>query len=136
MTMRESTTSSPARSVAAMLACVISATAFCDDWPNWSGPGFNGISKETGFASTWTKDGLAPEWTREIGTGFSSMSVVGDRLFAMGHSDETETVWCLNPADGEVLWKHTYAGQLLPNLHEGGPGATPTIDESRVQRRV
>ena len=132
MTMRGKIKSGSLRSVSALLVCLISQTGFCDDWPNWSGPAFNGISQETGFAATWPKDGLTPEWTREIGTGFSSMSVVGDRLLAMGHAEETETVWCLNPATGEVLWKHTYPGQLLPNLHEGGPGATPTIDESRV----
>jgi hypothetical protein len=84
----------------AVLLSLAPQVAFCDDWPNWSGPAFNGISKETGFASTWPTDGLAPEWTREIGTGFSSMSVVGNRLLAMGHADETETVWCLNAANG------------------------------------
>lgn len=122
---------STSRLVAAIV-CLTCQLAYSDDWPNWNGPSHNGLSMETGFASTWPKDGLAPEWTREIGTGFSSTSIVGDRLLSMGHADETETVWCLNSANGEVLWQHTYPGQLLPNLHEGGPGSTPTIDESRV----
>ena len=98
-----------------------------DDWPNWSGVNHDGISREAGFADAWPDGGLPIEWSREIGIGFSSMSVVGHRLFAMGHESEVETVWCLDSRSGEVIWKHQYPGELLPNLHEGGPGSTPTV---------
>ena len=110
----------------------ILSSAQSDDWPNWSGSNHDGISRETGFADAWPKDGLPIEWTREIGTGFSSMSVAGDRLFAMGHKDGVETVWCLNCRSGEVLWTHEYPGELIPNLHEGGPCSTPTVDGNQV----
>lgn len=103
-----------------------------DDWPNWSGPNHNGISRETGFADAWPKSGLPIEWTREIGTGFSSLSVAGTRIFATGHDDGVETVWCLDCQSGEVLWTHKYPGELLPNLHEGGPASTPTVDGDQV----
>ncbi len=106
--------------------------AQADDWPNWSGAHHDGISRETGFADTWPKEGLPIEWTCEIGTGFSSVSVAGERLFAMGHKDGAEMVWCLNCQSGEVIWIHEYPGELIPNLHEGGPCSTPTIDGDRV----
>ena len=99
-----------------------------EDWPNWNGSNHDGISRETGFADAWPKDGLPIEWTHEIGTGFSSMSASGERLFAMGHKDGVETVWCLNCRSGKVLWTHGYPGELIPNLHEGGPCSTPTVD--------
>ena len=111
---------------------LIPGPATADDWPNWSGTHHDGISRETGFSDVWPKDGLPIEWTREIGTGFSTMSVVGKRMFAMGHKDGIETVWCLNPQSGEVLWTHEYPGELLPHLHEGGPCSTPTIDGDHV----
>ena len=98
------------------------------DWLQWNGSSRDGISTELGFADSWPESGLKAEWTREIGTGFSSMSIAGERLFAMGHQDGNETVWCLNSHTGDVLWTHVYRSQLLPNLHEGGPCATPTID--------
>ena len=107
-------------------------TLQADDWPSWAGPRHDGISTETGFADSWPKDGLPIEWTRQIGTGFSSISVVGERLFTMGHKDGWETVWCLNSTSGEVLWTHEYPGELIPNLHEGGPCSTPTVDGDRV----
>lgn len=119
-----------------LLAMLVWMTSLCavqaDDWPNWNGSNHDGISRETGFADAWPKDGLPIEWTLEIGTGFSSMSVAGERLFAMGHKDGEETVWCLNRRTGQVLWTHRYPGELIPNLHEGGPCATPTVDGDRV----
>jgi outer membrane protein assembly factor BamB len=110
------------------MACPVPA----DDWPNWSGVNHDGKSQETGFADSWPKSGLPIEWTREIGTGFSSLSVAGPRLFAMGHDDGVETVWCLDYQSGEVLWTHKYPGELLPNLHEGGPASTPTVNGEQV----
>ncbi len=115
-----------------MLCVILQTTSSADDWPNWGGSSHDLKSRETGFADTWPKDGLPADWTRQIGTGFSSMSVVGDRLLAMGHQEGKETVWCLNSQNGEVLWKHEYPGELIPNLHEGGPCSTPTFDENCV----
>jgi len=103
-----------------------------EDWPNWGGMHHDLKSRETGFAETWPGDGLPAGWTHQIGKGFSSMSVVGDRLLAMGHEEGIEIVWCLNSQNGELLWKHEYPGELIPNLHEGGPCSTPTFDEDRV----
>ena len=122
-----------------LLRMFVLATVDADDWPNWNGAHHDGVSRETGFADAWPNDGLPVKWTREIGAGFSSMAVVSERLLAMGHHSETkngdsesgdgfETVWCLHPQTGDVLWKHEYPGKLLPNLHEGGPCSTPTVD--------
>ena len=126
-----------------LLRMFVLATVDADDWPNWNGAHHDGVSRETGFADAWPKDGLPVKWTREIGVGFSSMAVVGERLLTMGHHSETETgdtkagagieiVWCLNPQTGDVVWKHEYPGKLLPNLHEGGPCSTPTVDGDYV----
>jgi outer membrane protein assembly factor BamB len=108
------------------------AVSIADDWPNWNGSFLDGVSRETGFSDTWPEAGLPAEWTHQIGIGFSSMSVVADRLFAMGHKDGNETVWCLSSSSGDVLWTHTYPGELIPNLHEGGPCSTATVDQERV----
>jgi outer membrane protein assembly factor BamB len=110
----------------------LGAASRADEWPNWNGTFHDGISRETGFSDTWPEAGLPVEWTHQIGIGFSSMSVVGDRLFAMGHKDGEETVWCLSASSGDVLWTHTYPSALIPNLHEGGPCSTATVDKDRV----
>jgi outer membrane protein assembly factor BamB len=50
----------------------------------------------------------------------------------MGHVDGEEFVWCLDANTGRDIWKYQYPCELLDRLHEGGPGATPTIDGDRV----
>ena len=111
------------------MCCMI---AVAGDWPQWNGPARNGISSENGFAKSWPAEGLSAGWSVEIGAGFSSIAVAGDRIFTMGHADAMETVWCLDASSGQTIWAHKYPGQLLPNLHEGGPCSTPTVDGDMV----
>jgi len=103
-----------------------------NSWPNWMGPHRDGISHETDFKTTWPEEGLPIAWSREIGIGFSSIAIADERLFTMGHVEGEEIVWCLNARTGDELWTHRYPCELNDNLHEGGPGSTPTIDQDRV----
>ena len=99
------------------------------DWPNWRGPKYDGISAEK--LPRDLPKALPVAWTTEVGTGFCTVSVQGDRVLTMGNSKGKDTIWCLNAADGRVLWKYTYDCPLDPRYYEGGPGSTPTIfDES------
>jgi len=101
-------------------------------WPTWLGPQHNGITHESGWSVDWPTTGLPVVWQRQIGIGFSSMSIVGNQLYTMGHVDGIEHVYCLNAVTGELIWSHDYPSALVDNLHDGGPGATPTVDEDRV----
>ncbi len=106
------------------------------DWPNFRGPRHDLISAETGWADTWPADGPQQLWKVKVGTGFSSVSVVGNRLYTMGHDGRKEggddTVYCLDATSGAVIWKQSYPCALVDNLHEGGPAATPTVHAGRV----
>ncbi|MDF1811440.1 MAG: PQQ-like beta-propeller repeat protein [Verrucomicrobiales bacterium] len=108
---------------------VLYSTCPADDWPKWLGPSENGISAES-LPDRLKLNQVA--WSAEVGIGFSSFSVAGGRVFTMGHENGEETVWCFSESDGSVIWQHSYPAALMPNLHEGGPNATPTIDGERV----
>jgi len=97
-------------------------------WPNWLGPNWDGVSNEAGWSPQLPEEGLPVVWSKEIGIGFSSMSITDGKLYAMGHVDGREIVYCLNIADGSEVWRHDYPCKLVDNLHEGGPCATPTIE--------
>lgn len=101
-------------------------------WPNWMGPEHDGISTETGWSSVWPEEGLLVKWTAELGTGFSSFSIVDELAYSMGHSNGQETVWCLDAESGQEIWSHSYPAVLNPNLYEGGPGSTPTVHGNMV----
>lgn len=96
-------------------------------WPHWRGENYDGIASQK-ITTPWPKEGLQQVWSQQIGIGFSSMALDKGWLFAMGWNDEEETVFCLEAASGKSIWKHTYPGKKIDNLHDGGPGATPTID--------
>ncbi len=102
------------------------------DWPNWMGADLTGVSNENGWSTDWPEDGLPEKWSKDIGIGFSSVSIVDGLLYTMGHTDGKETVWCLKTDDGSVAWSHDYPAELNANLYEGGPGATPTVQGDHV----
>lgn len=104
------------------------AICFGDDWPQWMGPKLDGISTESGWSSDWPSGGLEQLWEKQIGIGFSSVSIVDGLLYSMGHKNRKETVWCLDAATGKEIWTHSYSAELNANLYEGGPGATPTVN--------
>ena len=116
--------------VGLLAGCV--STACSDDWPNWMGPDLDGISYETGWSTEWPDSGLPQVWTKQIGIGFSSVSIADGLLYSMGHRDGRETVWCLSAATGQEVWSYSYEAELNPNLYEGGPGSTPTIHGDNV----
>lgn len=97
------------------------------DWPCWLGPDRNGISRETGWLTEWPEAGPPIAWRAAIGIGFSTVSVVDQRLYTMGYRDGKDVVHCLDAITGEKKWEHSYPCELVDNLHEGGPGATPTV---------
>jgi len=98
-----------------------------NDWPRWRGTDFNGISKETGWSTSWPQEGPKQLWKANVGTGFSSIAISHGRAYTLGNINDTETIYCFDANTGNVLWKHSYACSTDPNLYEGGPNATPTV---------
>lgn len=96
-------------------------------WPNWLGPERNGISRESSWSANWPASGPPVAWRAEIGTGFSAVSVDQGRVYTMGYRGGEDVVYCFDTANGNKYWEHSYPCELVDNLHEGGPGATPTV---------
>jgi outer membrane protein assembly factor BamB len=117
--------------VAVILGICILPSPSGADWEHYRGPTQNGASAEK-LPASLPKDGLKTLWSAKVGTGTSSISVSGDRVFTMGNSDETDTVWCFDAKTGKVLWKYEYPQPLVKRNFEGGDAATPTVDGNRV----
>ncbi len=113
-------------------AGALSARPAGADWPWFRGPQGNGISQDKNWNDEWNGDGPKKLWEGNVGVGFSSFAVVGDKVYTMGHTGDDDTVYCLDAASGKEIWKHSYPCKLVDNLHEGGPAATPTVDGDRV----
>ena len=133
-----------------ILVLLMAGSAVADDWPNWRGPQYNGISSEPNWIGDWQACEPIILWEQQVGTGFSSIVVADGRLYTMGNSErmieipsggrtgvskkleEVDEVFCMDPNTGEILWIHAYPSPLVPHLYEGGPSATPTIADSNV----
>jgi outer membrane protein assembly factor BamB len=63
--------------------CVVSieASGAAENWPQWRGPGGQGVSAEGGLPSTWGPDANIAWKTALPGTGMSSPIVWGDRIY-------------------------------------------------------
>ncbi len=114
------------------LGFVVTNQAVALDWYRWRGPDLNGISKETGWASSWPKEGPKQLWKATVGTGFSSVTVSKERVFTMGNDGKQDTVFCFDANTGSPAWKYSYAAPIDPKYYEGGPSSTPTVDGDRV----
>ena len=118
----------PARLLA--IAALISSQALAGDWPHYRGPAQNGSTTEP--IGTLPVGGPRELWRVQLGTGLSSVTVAGGRAFSAGFKDGKEVLYCLSPANGRVLWTHSWPAKLGAYLFEGGPRATPTVDGERV----
>ena len=103
------------------------------NWARWGGPDSNMISKESDWDTDWKNNPPEKLWSTQIGTGFSSVSIVDGKLYTMGREGrDNDAVYCLNADTGKEIWRHTYKASLSNNMHEGGPGTTPTVADGKV----
>jgi outer membrane protein assembly factor BamB len=119
------------------------SSARADDWPQWLGPGRDGVWRETGILQQFPKDGPQVRWRTPIGSGYAGPAVVGgrvfvtDRVLAEGARNPgnpfarttvkgSERVLCLDKATGKVLWKHEYDCPYEVS-YPSGPRTTPTV---------
>src|SRR5690242_6201799 len=90
------------------LACVAlwSAAVVAADWPQWRGPRRDGISAERGLLKQWPAEGPRLVWqAKDIGDGYSTPSVVGDRLYVLSNKGmDDEFVQALDTKDGRPIW--------------------------------
>jgi outer membrane protein assembly factor BamB len=105
------------------------------DWPQWRGPQRNGISQEKGLLQEWPKDGPKLVWqVNDIGFGYSTPSVVGDRLYLLSNRKNDEFVQAHSTKDGSQIWSVQIGKVGNPEQNPSYPGArsTPTVDGDRL----
>jgi outer membrane protein assembly factor BamB len=89
------------------------------DWPRFRGPQQNGVSLEKGLLRSWPESGPKVLWKKPIGSGFSSVTVVGDALYTLAVEGESETAYRLRQSDGEVVWR-VPLGPVFPEVFGNG----------------
>jgi outer membrane protein assembly factor BamB len=102
------------------------------DWPQWRGPGRDGVSRETGLLTRWPRTGPALVWSAEgLGGGYGSLAVQGGHVFVQGMRDAQSVVSSLDVRTGSRVWT-TPIGRSRTNDRGSGPRGTPTVDGDRL----
>ena len=122
------------------LAAVLAAPAFvpaagAQDWTQWRGPNRDGVAAAFDVPAPWP-DGLRQRWTVEVGSGYATPLLIGERLYLYVRQDEDEVMLALDPATGETIWRSAYPApyEMSPatNPHGPGPKSTPAYAAGRL----
>ena len=103
-------------------------TGVVSNWAHFLGPNYNGVP----YVGTFDPQGIQQLWSRELGPGCASVTIVEGKLYTMGNRDGRDVVYCLDAKTGEEVWTFAYDCDLMPKHYDGGPNSTPAIADGRV----
>lgn len=107
------------------VASALSFTAIAEDWPVWRGANRDGINQEKNI-----KASSKVLWKKNVGDGYSAVSVYKGKLLTAGNSADQDIIYCLNPETGAEIWKYSYSCPKGKRFF--GPRATPVTDGDKV----
>jgi len=109
-----------------LLILAIAATHACAaDWAQFHGPERNNISPDQGLLRAWPEGGPSRIWEAVgIGEGYSSLAIVGKRIYTAGAIDDNCLISALD-MNGNTVWTQKN-GQAWKKSYPG-TRSTPTI---------
>jgi len=114
-----------------LLPSVLVAATCVADWPQWRGPQRNGSAAPGAPAITTLPKQLTPVWKIDVGGGFSSPVVAGNKLVYLDEKEGKEFARLVAADTGKELWAVEFSASFGDEWGTG-PRATPTIDGDKV----
>lgn len=102
------------------------------DWVAFRGPEREGVVRGIQIPAGWSETPPRPLWRQRVGPAWSSVIVVGDRLFTQEQRDEKEAVVCYDAATGKQVWVREDAARFWEAVSGAGPRATPSFAAGRL----
>ena len=101
------------------------------DWPQWRGPARDGTTTDSGLLDSWSRGEPGEVWRRDLGDGFSGLSLAGEILYTLFAEGEEEYLVAIQARSGEELWRFTI-GKTLIDSTGSGPRSTPAVSSGVV----
>ena len=105
------------------------------DWPQWRGPNRDGAVTSFSAPTSWP-EGLTEQWKVDVGLGYATPLLVGDRIYMYTRQGEDEVMMALDTGSGEVIWRTSYPAPFDMNpatsRHRAGPKSTPAFADGRL----
>jgi outer membrane protein assembly factor BamB len=102
------------------------------DWTGFRGPNRDGVIRGVAIATEWNAAPPKQLWRKMVGPAWSSVTVIGDRLFTQEQWGKQEAVVCYDASTGDEIWAHEDAVRFEEGVSGPGPRATPTYADGRV----
>lgn len=114
---------------------VLAAATVAGNWPQWRGPGLNGVSGEKNLPLRWSAvENVA--WRLALpGQSASTPAVWGDRIFLGVPEGDDIYLWCVDKKRGGLLWKKPLrggAGALRTHPKHNPSTPSPATDGKHV----
>lgn len=117
------------------LSILLSVPVVAQNWPQWRGQNRDGAITTFNEPSTWPET-LKQQWKVEVGTGYATPLLVGDRIYMFSRLGEAEVMQALDVATGKTIWRTDYPAPFTVMAaaakHGPGPKSTPTFANGRL----
>jgi len=98
------------------------------DWPQFLGPGRDGIYRGRALAESWPSSGPRVVWKKEVGQGFSGPVVAQGRVLLFHRVSDQEVVESLDARTGAAQWRYAYPTSYRDDFgFDEGPRAAPVV---------
>lgn len=105
------------------------------DWTQWRGPNRSGIVAGFTAPAAWPET-LTQKWRVEVGHGYASPIVVGDRVYVFSRRGDNEGMSAHDIASGKELWRAGYDAPYKMHSaatpHNQGPKSTPIFANGKL----
>jgi outer membrane protein assembly factor BamB len=102
------------------------------DWPGFRGPQRDGVVRALSIATDWQTAPPKLLWKQPVGPGWSSMCIVGGRVYTQEQRGALEAVVCRDADTGAEIWAHLDGERFSEAMAGPGPRATPTFAVGRI----
>lgn len=122
--------------IAIMVALsALAPVASGQNWPQWRGANRDGAATLFEEPTSWPAE-LTQQWKVDVGLGYATPLVVGDRIYMYTRQDDDEVMLALDADSGDVIWRSGYPApfRMSPatSRHGPGPKSTPAFADGRL----
>ncbi|HET9218928.1 MAG TPA: PQQ-binding-like beta-propeller repeat protein [Terriglobia bacterium] len=104
-----------------------------NDWPQFLGPGRDGVYRGAALLETWPERGPRVVWRKDVGAGFAGPVVSQGHVILFHRSNNREIAEAMDPATGATQWKYDYPTAYRDDFgFDEGPRAAPVIADGIV----
>jgi outer membrane protein assembly factor BamB len=117
------------------LVAPLTAQRPTSDWTQWRGVNRDGVAAAPSDAAAWPAQ-LTQKWKLEVGLGYATPLVVGNRIYQFARKGEREVMMAIDADSGKVLWETGHTAAFTPMsaaaVHGPGPKSTPVFSNGRL----